>query len=970
MCRWAHWAVSLCILFCSTRATALSEYAFFPSDIPWVTKSSEHFDVLYREGQTSLANRALSAAERAYQLLTPIFPKGPERTWLVLADFQDVPNGYSLNLPYSHIVIFVSSPDAESELASYDDWLLSIILHEYVHTLHLYPARGLWKAARTLFGSWVIPNALMPRHCHEGLAVLLETKFTRGGRGSSPHYAKYRRMAVKEGVWGTPSFLSLDRMDGGASLWPYGESPYYFGYYFYQDLWKRKGAQGIYQLTESAASNWPFFINTPVKEVYGESAQEIWEKIFESQKVQTLAEIEKIEKESLPELTYLTESRSQKQDLTVSPDGKNIAFRNGDQEEGTNLEIWNIQAQKREASIGIGSLNGSGMCWGSTEQGEQILYIEADGANGYSINKVQQISYPSQKGRRLDSPLLEHTRLISCEKNLSKILVYTETGGVGIVREMGLAWKDSDTSLTELRTWTVPSGQWAVSLLAGDVPLIALRDGATTSLYEWKQGAEPNLALRLIGRFWNLKPGRGSHEIFVLGDFTEREEIFAIDLEKYEIKRVVGLLGGANSFDSHQSEILLSSYQQGGYRLASTSKLTSVPTEPPLIFPQLPNRPTFVTWQRADVPPAQTTEEISYRPTRTLWPRLWLPNLLFVPDGWQAGAFVPGIDITQRHAYELFGGLDKRSTGTKGFADFTYTYRFGSASNIQYNAYLIPSYLTSSKTFVDRYGTSLGWGRRFGKLNLSLSARYRRSERAHLTTVSFPATTSVGLGVGAKVSFGIKKGPGAISTERGLSLFGDYAYYRKEVGSTDNYFSTTVGLDHYLANPIFKHHVLYIGARAGYTEGTNLINQFFEGGGELVFHQNRTTFLSRGYLAGQFAGRRMASLNVEYRLPLLEIERGFGLSPLFLKRIHAALIFDALTYDLGHHIGADAGLVVRDNEFGKVFFNSVGIEIKSDIIFSYYLPAQIKFGFYRGFKNIRSVRGQPLYFTFGLLSRL
>src|SRR5262245_60347601 len=117
-------------LLVGSLASAAPGYITFPSDVDWVMRETPHFRILYRRGQDAFAERAGHAAEKAYRLLIPIFPEAPDSTWLVLADFNDSPNGYALNFPYSHIVIFAAPPESSGQLASMEDWLSSIILHE------------------------------------------------------------------------------------------------------------------------------------------------------------------------------------------------------------------------------------------------------------------------------------------------------------------------------------------------------------------------------------------------------------------------------------------------------------------------------------------------------------------------------------------------------------------------------------------------------------------------------------------------------------------------------------------------------------------------------------------------------------------------------------------------------------------------------------------------------------------------
>ncbi len=114
-------SISLVFLVC-TGLFAEPSYINFPSDIDWQTRESDHFQIIYRNGSDAFAARTLTSAEKAYKILVPIFVEAPEKTWIVLADFQDSTNGYALNFPYSHIVVFASPPEATGQLAGLDDF--------------------------------------------------------------------------------------------------------------------------------------------------------------------------------------------------------------------------------------------------------------------------------------------------------------------------------------------------------------------------------------------------------------------------------------------------------------------------------------------------------------------------------------------------------------------------------------------------------------------------------------------------------------------------------------------------------------------------------------------------------------------------------------------------------------------------------------------------------------------------------
>jgi hypothetical protein len=411
----------------SAIADTTPSYLTFPSNIDWVVKETEHFQVLYRRGQNAFAERALKAGEKAYRKLSAIFPPGPPQTWIVLADFQDSTNGYGITFPYPHMVIFASPPDAAGQLASLDDWLESVILHEYVHILHLYPVGGLWKPMRTVFGSWVVPNGLMPSHFHEGLAVLLETEKTKGGRGRSATFNAWKRMAVEAKVWGTDDFFSRDQLDGGVSRFPNGTTAYFFGYEFYKDLWARKGPEGIKAFVESTSSNWPYLLNGPLEEVYGKDSPTLWKEIFDKTRKETEKEIAEIKKSPLSSLKTLTQSKFLKWDLVYSPDETQFAYRRWNPEDGSAIDIVKIGSEAPIKTVETSGQN-EGLCWGKVKDKNWLLVVDTQNSNLYQTNYLKAVELQTDKSFTLAAPnhSLSHVLRLNCDKSLTTLLVYQE----------------------------------------------------------------------------------------------------------------------------------------------------------------------------------------------------------------------------------------------------------------------------------------------------------------------------------------------------------------------------------------------------------------------------------------------------------------------------------------------------------------------------------------------------------------
>ncbi len=932
--------------FCfNSTSLATPVYITFPSGVDWKTRQSEHFQVLYGKGHKELAERTLLAAESARALLLPLFPESPDKTWIVLGNWEDVVNGYALNLPFPHIVIYPSPPGSTSQLASLGDWLESLILHEYVHILHIYPAKGLWGAMRSVFGSWVLPNGIMPLHFHEGLAVLLESELLPGGRGEGAYFDMLQRVSVAEGQWGTDAFLSRDRMDGTSTIYPYGTSPYFFGYLLHNELWKRKNKEGIHSLVSSYSNNWPTLFDGPLDEVFGTSYEKLWEDVIRIRKVEKEAEIAAIQKQPLSKLEFLTEDRSGKRNLAVSPDGKKVAFRSLRPDEDSEIKILDLASKKITERLSLTQQAAEGLCWMKLKN-RDVLVVTRTTQNA-ATNYYTLAAYDLKKEKW--SPLkwkgkpLEHVHQLACANKGRKLLIYQEWGGKGKVLELGLFDKDDELSVKGLRKWDLPTGSWVSSFKVGKPHWMSLRQGVNTELYRWEEGKNPEKALAFKGHLTQFGLGDGATLEAVL-DADGRDEIWAIDPEKKTLAKRVAVLSGISAFAPVNEKYLVLAFRHGGYDVAWADKLAEATTREFAAVEPAPERAPIN---------ANISEEKNYSALSTILPRMWIPNILIVPAGVQIGAFIPAFDVSQKHVYSIFGGYDTRG---RPFADFGYTYRFGEDYGVGGGAYYSPVYIQSTGKFYSIWGggATLSGHADFIDTSWSIGPAYKNVEG----TSFGPQKTSVGVIASLRKNIGVKIKPGAISPHTGTILSLSHGVYLKALGSDDDFFMSTAGVQQFVRSPWAESHSFYLSLTGGYSEGTTLNNAFFQGGGEILFSQQRGSYLNRGFQPGLFLGREMLTFNLEYRFPIVTVERGYGYAPFFLRGIHMALVGDILSFG---RIGS-----VNNAHLLNQFFYSTGVELKSDWKAFFYVPMQFRIGAYHGFGSV----GEQLYINFGVLASL
>lgn len=248
----------------------------------WLSADSEHFRVHYRAEHRAQAERAIAAAERAWPRVTTALKWEPRgRTELVLFNEFDQPNGYATPLPYNVIGVFLA-PDDSGQLLDNSAWLDLLLTHEFTHTVHLDKVRGAPRVLQNIFGRvpWFFPNLFQPLWAIEGLAVHAESDPALGrGRLRGPYFeAQLRAQAAS-------AFLSLDEINADGRSMPLSKA-YLYGGYFYEFLARRYGPDAIQRYVERYSGNIVPRTHSNPFEVTGKTMDVLWEEFLADLAVQ------------------------------------------------------------------------------------------------------------------------------------------------------------------------------------------------------------------------------------------------------------------------------------------------------------------------------------------------------------------------------------------------------------------------------------------------------------------------------------------------------------------------------------------------------------------------------------------------------------------------------------------------------------------------------------------------------------
>jgi len=275
----------------------------------WETLESEHFKIHFHDDEKNIAIQTASISENVYKNLKNQFAWEPEsRIEMVLIDETDLANGSATTIPFNQVILHTVPGFKNSSLERTDYHLERLITHELTHIFHLDKCSGWVPLLRSILGRhfWFFPGIYQPEWMIEGLATYFETNHEKEfGRGQGSYYEMKMRIETLKGL------KSIRKINLSSS-----ETPYLYGYYFYQFLEEKYGKEKILALIDEYSNNiLPFFINTNSKKIYKKNLIDLWAEFETHMKNKFEPQLEELKKSGLKEGSRLTNSG----DVTCSP---------------------------------------------------------------------------------------------------------------------------------------------------------------------------------------------------------------------------------------------------------------------------------------------------------------------------------------------------------------------------------------------------------------------------------------------------------------------------------------------------------------------------------------------------------------------------------------------------------------------------------------------------------------------------
>lgn len=968
-----------------------AENALANPHIQWRKIETAHFEILFDSRHYQLAKDVARNAESAWMTLAPVLRTWPDKTVIVIDDRGDQANGMATGFPYPQMHLFPAMPSPGDSIGDTGPWGLELITHEYTHVLNFQPAHGFFNFARSIFGSVVRPNLLLPRWYLEGLAVETETRYSpSGGRLRSPNFTAIPRAMIQENLLRREDIARIgDIFD---PEWPGGIRPYLFGGLVWNHL-SKKNLSLVGDLNDHFARRIPFFIDTPVEEREQKSWQEILDSVYSELEEKAVHQIEVLcEGGSVGcnDGARLNESGFYSRSPVLSRTQESLAFIGREHNHDSVLLIASRGTDKLfdlKNAVRAADPDGSNrVSWMPDETA--VVYDAVDSFGRYEERSDLWI-YDRERKRtkRVTKGWRAREPGISPSGKFVAFVQLTPGNSQLAIANIRRDEKSGDFTFSDPKVLYTPANYHRVSwpeFIEADKIVFAERgeDGREVlKVVQFDPKTNTVLAKPLT-----LNSGGDANFPRLVSDSRGRRHLLFASARNGVTNLYLGRLTSDENFETvtpvtnsstrawigdldAKSETLIFSRLDGnGSRLRilrkderevmpsiARGRLTKI--EPLVDPPTEPYTPPDAGLSAADL------QDRDFSAWPYMIPRYWMPYAAFVPGGAYLSASTSSGDPIGRHVLAASISTDTRHSKPNIFGAYS-----NATTDVRYT-FLVDDFWQrlSSSGFDRRTTTSDASGLFYIP---ALSNNWRGEIGINHQRSEVPTTTATDIRIRGGVRAGLlwqslsQRGH-EISPEKGGVFKFSHARFLPELGNqvydkTDLVLGTQVSK---ASHPKWigwlpDRHVLALAANLSWLPG---LDRLLLGPSSvslpietIALGATSTSFVMRGYPTGTFLARKFVRGSIEYRFPLANSYEGFGTKPAFLRRWHAAVFADAVTVDGAFYDFALDGY--RISQFGDLY-PAVGAEARLDSTLFYHLPVQFVLGVHFGFDTRANPNG-------------
>jgi WD40 repeat protein len=908
----------------------------------WYTLETQNFYVHYATGFEEQAGYFSMLMEKIHSDLTPVMMHVPdEKTNLVLVNNWDILFGLTNFQLFN--AIYYNPAQLPLGLGHYNDFDYNVLLHEYVHVLDMDITDTFWGYIRTFFGRFYSPNMMSPNWMIEGYATYLETELTPGGRGRDPYYDMYMRMAFLDGkMKGVNAFHPV------SDQWPANEAPYIFGESLYRFM--DKGNTSGYTIPVMMRKDYgqqtvPLFFNYNLKYYW----KGRYKKLYDNWKHDMMAKYSEqrnhILKNELTAFDTLTRAGAGIWGLAWGQGDEKLYFIQQSYDAHEALMSYDFESQTVKKLTNVNTAYTS-LEWDAQSQNLVFNEIEIFDKNNlhaftsiYDVETRKKTTLPAPK-RELYTATGKLKNTYTIKYNDYKTIIHKKNA---MGREEILLEGTADQYFSNLAV--SPDGKWLA--------------------YEaWQKGGQKDIMVMELetrevssvtnDRAWDVSPSWSpdGHTLYFASDRSGVYNIYAVEPENGQIKQISNVLGGAfqPKVSSSGEKLAFLSYSSEGFDVSVMDN-----PDPKNIKPFVQNTVEVFhnpfennMKNEGPLPNPPILSNKAYTPLRSLTKPIRLPILAFYDSTTvELGLTLSGKDLLNRHFYTLFFSYNT------GLGKLNYSLKYE-------NATLYPNFtlLAQDKTLpiwtnFDASGLdSLRYSRQKA-YGMGIDVPLNKIDHSAVATIRYTYNNQGNYRPGEKVPDENMKGQysqitlglqfsnakaykRSVSFEEGLHA-GLFAHkYISHAGGVYSFDLMEASLNKFQRLPWGKHHVLYGGVTTAWANSNIKDVQY-------IFSDSL-----RGYGEVQWGNRRFGS-KLEYRMPLLSIEKGTRLAPFYFRKISTTFFGEYWNFNIKG----------SDRQIGLY-----GAELHTAFHIFYYLPVIFTVGYADSWEGPPIKRDMPVYFRF------
>ncbi len=611
------------------------------------------------------AQRVAAEAERALDMLVPLFGYEPATITLTVENTTDVYNATASALPRPSVATRALFPVDVSLGYRAEDDLYLLLLHELTHVMQLrYTARpeGAREGLRLgLVGEGVA--ALPPGWFVEGLAVWTESEYTRGGRRNDALTTGLVRSAALGEAWPSLAEVSVSSY----SAWPGGNARYLYGVGFVDYLINKYGFDTVLETLRTYNARGLFTTFADAWQAAGTSLESEWAAWREVL----------VETATTPAGETLTDTGWYTRAPAVSPDGRRLAWL----EHPSSIVVADIDKEGGEKFTNKRTLIRdrflSNLDW---LDDDTLLYVRPVRRAGTTFSELFALEVTTGRERQLTAGA--RAALPAAAPGGCILYVRDDVTTTSQLRR----WCGGTSEMVIETLWSAPAGAHIVGLAVSDEGRVALSvwrrgfvdlavlDGAKITFLTQDAAQDLDPAWRGEGALV-FRSDREPGGVF---------DLYALNVQDARLQRLTRTLGGAFGPEVGQDGIFYAALGADGFDLAEVTDPLYEPTS--LTAEPLP------TGSLATVP-ANLYPVRPYNPLPSLRPYGWLPNgggVSLEPFGVAFSASLLGQDDTARHAYALTLGYVGGLGGPLGGLYANVRYDYGGGALVDLSATPLP----------------------------------------------------------------------------------------------------------------------------------------------------------------------------------------------------------------------------------------------------------------------------------------